>query len=253
VGFGGPVRWVVASTTLALLGAGTAVVAAPAGWAIDPPTLPSVTTPTLPVTTPSVSLPLPSPPPPPPPPPAPVTQPPPPPPATRQPSSVPSPPPPAAVSAPAPGPSPKTSTPAESQSAHAASSPRAVQAPPPRPTGGRPPAAAAKGSVEGAPSTSSEPHPSRTASPPEQALGFRAHDSRGLAPAVSAALPGSGETQLGLLLVLTAAIFLLGIGALPRQAIPHPVAGAFIVRRRALICAGGLVALAAFLVSYFVT
>ena len=250
MGFGGPVRWVVASATLALLGAGTAVVAAPAGWAIDLPTLPTITTPTLPVTTPSVSLPLPSPPPP--PPPAPVTQPPPPPPATPPPSSVPSPPPPSAdVSA--PGPSPKTSTPTESQSAHAASSPRAAQAPPPRPTGGRPPAAAAKGSVEGPSSTSSEPHPSRTASPPEQALGFRAHHSRGLAPAVSAALPGSGETQLGLLLVLTAAIFLLGIGALPRQAIPHPVAGAFIVRRRALICAGGLAALAAFLVSYFVT
>ena len=53
--------------------------------------------------------------------------------------------------------------------------------------------------------------------------------------------------------MLTAAIFLLGLGALPRQAIPHPAAGAFIVRRRALIAAGGLAALATFLVSYFVT
>ena len=63
-------------------------------------------------------------------------------------------------------------------------------------------------------------------------------------------LPGSGETQLGLLFVLTAAIFLLGLGALPRQAVPHPVAAAFIARRRMLIAAAGLTALAAFLFSY---
>ena len=95
--------------------------------------------------------------------------------------------------------------------------------------------------------------PSHAASPHEQALGFRPHDSGGPASPFSVALPGSGKTQLGLLLVLTAAIFLLGLGALPRQAIPHPAAGAFIVRRRALIAAGGLAALATFLVSYFVT
>ena len=42
------------------------------------------------------------------------------------------------------------------------------------------------------------------------------------------------------------------LGALPRQAVPHSGAAAFVARRRPLIAAGGLAALTAFLVSYFV-
>jgi hypothetical protein len=64
-------------------------------------------------------------------------------------------------------------------------------------------------------------------------------------------LPGSGGTQLGLLIVLAAAIFLLGLGALPRELIPHPAAAAFLVQRRTLVAVGGLVTLSVFLVSYF--
>ena len=69
----------------------------------------------------------------------------------------------------------------------------------------------------------------------------------------SKVLPGSGSAQLALLLVLTAAILLLGLGALPRQVVPHPAAAAFLVRRRSILAAAGFAALAAFLVSYFLT
>lgn len=78
------------------------------------------------------------------------------------------------------------------------------------------------------------------------------HDSGVLGSRVSRVLPGSGGTQLALLIVLAIAIFLLALGALPRQVVPHPAAAAFIARRRALIALAGLTALAAFLVSYFV-
>jgi hypothetical protein len=78
------------------------------------------------------------------------------------------------------------------------------------------------------------------------------HDSGVLGRRVSRVLPGSGGTQLALLIVLAIAIFLLALGALPRQVVPHPAAAAFIARRRALIALGGLTALTAFLVSYFV-
>ncbi|HEX6491487.1 MAG TPA: hypothetical protein VF002_08980, partial [Gaiellaceae bacterium] len=66
-------------------------------------------------------------------------------------------------------------------------------------------------------------------------------------------LPGSGRTQLALLVVLALAIFLLSLGALPRRLVPHPAAAAFLARRRALIAMAGLAALAAFLVSYYVS
>jgi len=92
----------------------------------------------------------------------------------------------------------------------------------------------------------------KTSASGERAIESRPHDSGGIGLPLSAALPGSGETQLGLLFVLMAAIFLLGLGALPRQAVPHPAAAAFIARRRVLIAAGGLTALTAFLVSYLV-
>lgn len=82
--------------------------------------------------------------------------------------------------------------------------------------------------------------------------GPRPHDSGVLGARVSRILPGSGGTQLALLIVLAVAIFLLGLGALPRQVIPHPTAASFIARRRALIALAGLATLGAFLVSYFV-
>jgi hypothetical protein len=69
---------------------------------------------------------------------------------------------------------------------------------------------------------------------------------------ISRILPGSRRTQLALLAILALAIFLLALGALPRQLVPHPGAAALLVQRRALIALAGLTALAAFLVSYFV-
>lgn len=69
----------------------------------------------------------------------------------------------------------------------------------------------------------------------------------------SKVLPGSGGAQLALLLVLGAAILLLGLGALPREVVPHPAVAGFLAERRALLAAGGLGALVAFLISYFVT
>lgn len=74
-----------------------------------------------------------------------------------------------------------------------------------------------------------------------------------LGATASKVLPGSGGTQLGLLIVLAAAIFLLTVGALPREAVPHPGTAAFLVRRRATIAVAGLTALGAFLISYFIT
>jgi hypothetical protein len=65
-------------------------------------------------------------------------------------------------------------------------------------------------------------------------------------------LPSSGGTQVALLIVLACAILMLTLGAMPRGAVPHPAAAAFLARRRTLITAGGLAALGAFLVSYFV-
>jgi len=90
----------------------------------------------------------------------------------------------------------------------------------------------------------------KTAAAAQRTLGVGPHDSGGLGAPLASILPGSKETQLGLLFVLTAAIFLLGVGALPRQVVPHATAAAFIARRRTLIAAAGLAALAAFLVSY---
>jgi hypothetical protein len=66
-------------------------------------------------------------------------------------------------------------------------------------------------------------------------------------------LPGSGETQLALLIVLIAAIALLAVGATPREIVPGAASGAFVARRRPLFALAGLAALAVFLVSYFVT
>jgi hypothetical protein len=69
----------------------------------------------------------------------------------------------------------------------------------------------------------------------------------------SKVLPGDGGTQLALLLILGAAIVLLALGALPREAVPNRAAAAFIAQRRALIAGGGLAALGAFLISYLIT
>jgi hypothetical protein len=79
------------------------------------------------------------------------------------------------------------------------------------------------------------------------------HSSGVLGTSVSKLVPGSGKTQIALLVVLSAAILLLAVGAVPREIVPHAAAAAFIARRRTLIAAGGLAALAAFLISYFVT
>jgi hypothetical protein len=73
----------------------------------------------------------------------------------------------------------------------------------------------------------------KTSAAAERAIESRPHDSGGLSAPLSAALPGSGETEL-----------------VPRQAVPHPAAAAFIARRRVLIAAAGLTALTAFLFSY---
>ena len=86
----------------------------------------------------------------------------------------------------------------------------------------------------------------------KQVTGPPPHDSGLLGAPVPRILPGSRQTQLALLSVLAGAILLLGLGALPRQVVPHPGAAAFVARRRPLIAAAGLAALTAFLVSYFV-
>lgn len=72
-----------------------------------------------------------------------------------------------------------------------------------------------------------------------------------LGATASKVLPDGG-TQLGLLIVLAAAIFLLVVGALPREVVPHAGTAAFIGRRRAVIAAAGLAALGVFLISYFI-
>jgi hypothetical protein len=86
----------------------------------------------------------------------------------------------------------------------------------------------------------------------KQVTGPAPHDSGLLGAPVPRILPGSPQTQLVLLSVLAGAIFLLGLGAVPRQVVPHPGAAAFVARRRPLIAAAGLAALTAFLISYFV-
>jgi hypothetical protein len=79
------------------------------------------------------------------------------------------------------------------------------------------------------------------------------HGSGGVLGAhVSKVIPGSGETQVALLVVLLGAILLLAIGAVPQSVVPHAGAAAFVARRRAIFAAGGLAALGAFFVSYFV-
>jgi hypothetical protein len=78
-------------------------------------------------------------------------------------------------------------------------------------------------------------------------------DSGILGARASKLLPGSGETQLALLIVLITAIALLAAGATPREIVPGAAPAAFVARRRPLFALAGLAALAAFLVSYFVT
>ncbi|MGB2952940.1 MAG: hypothetical protein WBB74_06070 [Gaiellaceae bacterium] len=56
----------------------------------------------------------------------------------------------------------------------------------------------------------------------------------------------------GLLVLLSLAVFLLGVGALPRTVVPHPRAAALLAQHRLEIAAGGAAAFVAFLVAYFV-
>jgi len=244
---------VIVGALLALAGMGAAVAAAPTVWAIDLPSLPTVTVPTLPVTTPTIGLPQPppspppvGPPPPTPPPPAPPPPAPPPPPPSPPPSPAGSPPAPAAGAA-----APQRSQPAPHTSATASGNKAELRQAAPE----RRRRAIAKAASNGATTTPRGAAPpsasgGETAAPAERTFGVRPHDSGGLGEPLASILPGSKETQLGLLFVLTAAIFLLGLGALPRQVVPHPTAAAFIARRRAIIATAGLAALTAFLVSY---
>jgi hypothetical protein len=68
----------------------------------------------------------------------------------------------------------------------------------------------------------------------------------------SKVLPESGGMQIGLVLVLGAAILLLALGAVPGELVPHPAAAAFLTRHRVRIASGGLAALLGFLISYYV-
>jgi hypothetical protein len=90
---------------------------------------------------------------------------------------------------------------------------------------------------------------SATSGPPSAAAPKR---SGVLGSSASKILPASDETQLALLVVLAAAIFLLALGALPRAAVPYPAVGTFLTRCRPLIAAAGFAALTAFAISYFV-
>ena len=92
---------------------------------------------------------------------------------------------------------------------------------------------------------------SKTALPPNTDKLAAPHRSGVLGARAAKILPGSGGTQFVLLIVLTCAIFLLALGAVPRRVVPHPGAAALLARHRAAVAAGGLAALTAFLVSYF--
>jgi hypothetical protein len=107
----------------------------------------------------------------------------------------------------------------------------------------------------GTASTASAKHVSGSSKDAEQARRTASADPRSgvLGTRVSKILPGSGGTQLALLVVLALAIFLLALGALPRRAVPHPAFAAFLARRRAMVAVAGLTALSAFLVSYFIS
>ena len=83
---------------------------------------------------------------------------------------------------------------------------------------------------------------SRSAAAPARVAA--AHPSRSL-------VPGPDKpVALALFVVLSIAIFLLALGALPRAAIPHPGAAVFLAEKRPLIAAGGAAAFVAFLVAY---
>ena len=249
---------------LALAGVVGAVSAGPGIGAIGVPTLPSITVPTLPVSTPTVTVPLPPPPPPPPPPPVTLPLPPPPvPPSPVSPSSppaAPSPPPPAAGGSAATPSAAAPAGPARAGSSAAPANARsrgsATSAGPTRTRSGHPlridrrhhsvgliSTAATRGGGGGgkiAAGTLKQPQ-------------HRLPDSGVLGARASKLLPGSGETQLALLIVLIAAIALLAVGATPREIVPGAAPAAFVARRRPLFALAGLAALAAFLVSYFVT
>jgi hypothetical protein len=76
-------------------------------------------------------------------------------------------------------------------------------------------------------------------------------ESGALGAGASKVLPESGGTQIGLVLVLGAAILLLALAAVPRELVPHPAAAAFLARQRVLIAGVGLAALLGLLISYF--
>jgi hypothetical protein len=63
-------------------------------------------------------------------------------------------------------------------------------------------------------------------------------------------LPGSTALQLGLLIILSAAILLLALGAMPRTAVPHARAAALLERHRTEIATAGGLAFVAFLIAY---
>jgi outer membrane biosynthesis protein TonB len=256
VRFGGPARWGIAGAVLALAGIGVAVAEAPAVRAIDLPSLPTVTAPTLPVTTPTITLPQPPPPPPAGPPPPAPPPPAPPPPAPPPPAPpTPAPPPPSSAGSPPPAPAGAVAP------RRIRSEPRAARVASAKKTWLRSAAQERRRAPDKAASTGPNAPPAgtsppsagdKTAAPAQRSPRIGPHDSGGLGAPIASILPGSKETQLGLLFVLTAAIFLLGLGALPRQVVPHPAAAAFIARRRTLIAAAGLTALTAFLVSYLI-
>jgi hypothetical protein len=90
-----------------------------------------------------------------------------------------------------------------------------------------------------------------TGSASTDAVGFAQKKPSTALPVLDRLAPKS-SLQLGLLVMLAVAAFLLGIGALPRTLVPHPRAAAALAERRAVIAAGGVAALIAFVVAYFV-
>ncbi len=66
---------------------------------------------------------------------------------------------------------------------------------------------------------------------------------------ISSSISGS-SLQLGLLIILSVAIFLLALSAVPRSAVPHPAAGAFLAESRVPIAVAGSAAFVAFLIAY---
>jgi hypothetical protein len=100
------------------------------------------------------------------------------------------------------------------------------------------------------PGAHSDADGARAAAPP--ALTARPHHEGVLGATAARVLPHSSAARVALLAVLSLALFLLGLGALPERMVPHPAAAVFLARERFLFALGGLAVLAGAMVVYLI-